>query len=213
MLEPRMHAPNYKELISILMIGALQPIIDMSAGPTMAQYYNLCAATVVLGYVIYRLLHAPSLLTEWGFRRDNIRATLSLYVLFTLIAGCLVYAHGAYYDRTPVPVSFWYLLALYPVWGIAQQFALQNFVARNLTTLLPNILVRAGATALIFSLSHAPSIELRIVTALAGFFFTLLYHYAPNLILLGISHGFLGALVFYLVLNQDQWAVLQQNLR
>lgn len=205
--------PNYKELLFILIIGVLQPVIDITAGAAAAQTYNLFAAMVVLAYVIYHLVHTPSLLTEWGFRRDNLVATLPVYVLFTLVAGFVVYMYGIYYDRTPLPATFWYILALYPIWGIGQQFALQNFVARNLAALFPNVIVRAGATALIFSLSHAPSLELMVLTALVGFFFTILYHYAPNLIVLGISHGILGALAYYLVLNEDPWAMLVQQLR
>ena len=42
-----------------------------------------------------------------------------------------------------------------------------------------------------------------VLTLGAGFFFTLIYRRHPNLWAVGILHGFLGALAYYLVLGED----------
>lgn len=203
-----MASPNYKELAGILVIGFFQPISEILFGAQFSSYYNLVAVALVLGYIIYRLVFQPSLFKTWGLRFDTFWVSVPPYLIFTIATSLLVYIAGHTLGRTPLPVTFWYLLALYPLWGIAQQFALQNFVARNLTAVAANIYMRAALTAVIFSLAHTPSLGLMTLAALAGFCFTILYNRFPNLIVLGISHGILGALIFYLILGQNQWEIL-----
>jgi hypothetical protein len=208
-----MAAPNLRELAFILLVGALQPMTELFLGARVAAGYNILAAFVVLLYLGYQVVKNPSLVKAWGLRLDTVAQSVPLYLAFTAIASVLIYLAGHYLGHTPLPLSFWYLLLIYPVWGIAQQFALQNLVAQNLTGIAPHLYGRALVTAAIFSLAHAPSVELMVVTALAGFVFTVLYNRAPNLLVLGCSHGFLGALVFYLILGQDQWAILHEYLQ
>jgi hypothetical protein len=43
---------------------------------------------------------------------------------------------------------------------------------------------------------------------LIGFFFTLLYHFYSNLLVIGFSHAILGNLAFSFVLGTDPFAVL-----
>lgn len=204
--------PSYGELWLILVVGALQPITELFLGTRAASFYNVVAAIVILSYVIYRIVKNPPILRQWGFRCDNFLTALPYHLTFALIGGAIIYVYGWSLGRTPLPPSFWYLFLLYPLWGLAQQFVLQNFLANNLTALFSNIFVRSFVTALLFSLSHAPSLELMLLAGIAGFFFTLLYHRAPNIYAIGIAHGILGALVFYLVLNQDQWTILLNHM-
>ncbi|MFQ5932728.1 MAG: type II CAAX prenyl endopeptidase Rce1 family protein, partial [Nitrospiraceae bacterium] len=105
-----------------------------------------------------------------------------------------------------LPVTFWLTLGLYPAWGIAQQFALQNLIVRNLTGLLSHPVAIAGVAALLFGIAHYPRVSLVMLTVCAGFFFTLIYQRFPNLWAVGIVHGILGALVFYILLGKDPGA-------
>lgn len=198
------------EFLFIVIIGALQPVTELSFGTRAAAIYNVVAAIVVLGYVAWRLIKRPALWKEWGLRFDNVRSAIPPYAAFSVIAVIVVYGIGWYLGNTPLPISFWYLLALYPVWGIAQQFVVQNFVARNLQSFIAGDMDRALLTALLFAFAHAPSFPLMLLTFVAGFCWTLLYQRHPNLFVLGIAHGILGALVFYLVLGQDQMEILRQ---
>ena len=102
------------------------------------------------------------------------------------------------------------MLGIYPVWGFAQQFVLQNFIARHLRGQLSSVGMKSATTAVVFACAHIPSLELFVLTLVSGFCFTYLYHQYQNLWILGIAHGILGALVFHLVLGQDQWEILQQ---
>lgn len=207
-----MRTVRYDELALIIILGALQPLTEVLFGMRMASLYNVAAAIIVLLWIAVRLTREPGLLHPWGMRFDNFRRALPVYLGFAFLSGQAVFVWGWLHGLTPLPASFWYLLALYLLWGLAQQFALQNFLARNLSALLPNIFARSAVTALLFSLAHAPSVPLMILSCIAGFFFTVLYTRIPNLFAAGIAHGILGALVFYLVLGQDQIEVLKQYL-
>ncbi len=202
--------PLYGELVFILLIGVLQPVTEILWGSQIATYYNGIAAFIVIAYLVYRLVHSKeNLLSSWGFRVDNFRRCLLPYAVLTVISAVLLYGYGHAMGHT-LPITFWYLLAVYPLWGIAQQFVLQNLVARNLEQLLPVLPIRSFVVATIFACAHIPSLELFILTFVAGFIFTYLYHRYPNLFCLGIAHGIVGALAFHLVLGQNQWEILMR---
>ena len=96
------------------------------------------------------------------------------------------------------------------MWGTAQQFGLQNLVAKNLSGLLPNRLALALVSALLFGAAHCPRGPLMLLAFSAGLFFTLIYRRFPNLWAVGIAHGILGALAFYIVLGEDPGARVLQ---
>lgn len=199
------------ELIGILIIGALQPIIEVLLGAQMAAYYNIAAIVVVLAYVAYVVRTSKhAVWNAWGVRLDTIVPSIVPYAICSLIAIIGIYFYGMHKGYTPLPVGFWYVLALYPLWGFAQQFVLQNFVAKNLVVMVPSRMYRSVMTATIFSCAHIPSLELVLLTFVAGFLFTYLHSIYQNLMTLSVAHGILGALVFHLVLGQDQWAILSQ---
>lgn len=200
--------PQYGELTFILVIGALQPVIEMVWGSKLATYYNGIAIFIVIAYVCYRLLHSGrKLLPIWGLRFDNCRRCLPPYIFFVALAAVLLYVFGRAMGNV-LPPTFWYVLALYPLWGIAQQFVLQNFVAKNLTQMFPSLPIRSFIVAVLFASAHIPSLELFLMAFAAGFIFTILYHHYKNLFCLGIAHGIVGALGFHLVLGQNQWEIL-----
>lgn len=204
-------APRYGELAFILLIGLLQPLIEIFSGPRIATYYNVIAALIVVGYVAMMIIkHERPLLRQWGLRTDTFHRSIVPYGVCTLIAAAGLYGYGSVMGHTPLPYGFWYVLALYPLWGMAQQCVLQNFLAKNLTALIPSILFRSLITGLLFACAHLPSIALFIVAFGAGVIFTWLFDRYPNLFALSIAHGILGALVFHLVLGQDQWRILME---
>ena len=99
-------------------------------------------------------------------------------------------------------------VALYPVWGVAQQFALQNLIAKNLSYVLQSHLGLAVGASALFGVSHYPRLELVALTFVGGIFFTLVYRKFPNLWAVGIAHGVLGSLVVYIVLKEDPGTVI-----
>jgi Type II CAAX prenyl endopeptidase Rce1-like len=206
------NSPRYGELILIVILGALQPLTELLLGERIASFYNAGAAAVVLLYVAFCVYAYSGILKIWGIRLDNFRRAIGPHLVFAALGSALLYGYGWTKGNTPLPTSFWIIVLLYPLWGFAQQFALQNLVVRNLAKILPNGYARAALVALVFGVAHIPSLELVILAGLAGFFFTFLYNRYPNLIAIGIAHGIVGALVFYAVLGQDQAAILMRYL-
>ena len=97
-------------------------------------------------------------------------------------------------------------LALYPIWGVTQQFALQNLIARNIAGAVGHPLGVAGVAAVLFAAAHVPRWPLVSLTIVSGF---LLHHnLPPRAEPVGIVHGVLGSLAIYLVSGEDPGAAI-----
>lgn len=176
------------------------------------QLYNLTAIACWGLYLWRRSAREPGLATRWGFRVDNVVPALrrSLPIVFglSLVMGC----YAALCGRLALPATFWASALLYPLYGLAQQAALQGLVTRNLRTLIPQRCARVLLVATLFSLAHAPDGLLMGLTFAAGLIFTWLYETQPNLFVIGTAHGLLGALAYYWVLGQDPGAEILRVL-
>jgi len=170
--------------------------------------YNLIAAVLWGGYLAWRLFTTAGLAREWGFRRDSFGRALGVCALVGAVASLPLLVYGARYGRVPLPTTFWLVFALYPLWGLAQQFALQCLLTRNLRQVVPRLFFRILAAATIFSTAHFPNYELMVLTLAAGLAFTWIYETYGNLWAVGIMHGVLGALAYYTVMGQDPGAEL-----
>jgi membrane protease YdiL (CAAX protease family) len=170
--------------------------------------YNLAAVAAWGAYLVWRAIRIPGTSRDWGFRRDGFRGAMRIGIPVTAVATVPLLLFGWWQGRLPLPIGFWLVAALYPLWGIAQQFALQALITRNLRGFVPRPGVRALAAAGIFSASHFPTAWLMALTLIAGVGFTLLYERHRNLWAVGLLHGILGALAYYCVLGQDPGAEL-----
>jgi len=200
--------PCYGELAAILLVGLLHIVVELvySAGAAIA--YNIAVSIAFLAYLIWRIRRTPGVVRAWGFRTDNVKAATVAQLHFVAV-GILALIAYAFVTKSPgLPRTFWLTVALYPVWGIAQQFALQNLIARNVAGLLSRPLVIALVAASLFAISHYPRLGLVALTFLAGIFFTLVYRKYPNLWVVGTAHGLLGSMAFYIVLQEDPGAVI-----
>lgn len=204
--------PCYPELIAILAAGVLHIVTEKFVSYMASQIYN---AAVVCGfgcYLVWRAVRTKDILRAWGMRADNFWPALRAQSMFAVPAAVVVYGYGLYVGSAPLPKTFWLILCLYPLWGIAQQFAVQNLIARNLRGLLLHPWSHALVTALLFSASHVPNLRLAALVLVGGFSFTLIYRRHPNLWAVGIAHGLLGALAYYLVIREDPWAAILKFL-
>jgi len=204
--------PCYPELVAVVAAGAAHVITELAFSATAARIYNLTVSIVFLGYVIWRFLRTKHASQIWGMRLDNLGSTLRAHLSFAAVASIGFVAYGLIFDCLRLPLSFWLTVGIYPVWGIAQQFALQNMLARNLPSVVRHPAAVAFVAALLFSAAHYPQLQLVALTFIAGFFFTLVYLRHPNLWAVGIAHGILGSLAFYIVVGEDPGAVILEKL-
>ncbi len=165
------------------------------------------AVTSWVTYIAWRVRDNPSLWRQWGFRVDNLRASLlepTVVFVFAML-GMLWFAVS--YERDLWSAHIVILLLVYPIWGVLQQFLVQALGVSNLRTLFPHagllwiVLLGAG----LFSVVHYPHGWLMFATGLLACVFIPSYLRHRNLWVLGVYHGWLGTFFYLWVLNQDPW--------
>nr|WP_321225235.1 CPBP family intramembrane glutamic endopeptidase [uncultured Psychroserpens sp.] len=160
-------------------------------------------------YVRYRYKKDNQILKDWGFRHDNFTSVLKLVLPFAIISIVSFLVIGYVQDTLNPTWHIIPLLITYPIWGTVQQFLTIGLVAGNLSTLKTIKLKKEIViliTATLFSLVHYPSIWLLIGTFILALFYGYIYLKSKNLYVLGLFHGWLGALFYYTVVNQDPFA-------
>ncbi|MDX1562169.1 MAG: CPBP family glutamic-type intramembrane protease, partial [Gammaproteobacteria bacterium] len=190
-------------LLAIVLAGAAHIVAEVFFAEAVALFVTGGIAIGFVGYLVWRAVKKAGQLEIWGMRGDNFLPGFRAQLPFAVFGVVVLIAYGVVFDTLNWSAGFWLTLLLYPIWGTAQQFALQNLIARNLTGLLSNPLAIAVAAAALFSVSHFPRYDLMFLTLFAGVFLTLGYRREPNLWAVGIVHGVLGSLAVYLVAEED----------
>lgn len=142
---------------------------------------------------------------DWGFRSDTLApAAIACGIFYVIVAGAIL-AWRLWKGWIPVPPSALLLFAVYPVWGLCQQFFVQSLVAGNLERLgAPRALI-VPVAAILFGLAHAPDVPLMALCAGAGLVWTSIFLRFPNLVPLALTHAWLGSLAYLMVLERNPW--------
>jgi len=166
-------------------------------------YLFLPALLVWSLYFVRLVRQDPLVLEEWGVRLDNLRPALARCLPFFLLGVLGMLCWRVISGWKPLPLSFFIVLAFYPLYGLVQQFFMQAILVRNLRRLSvpPGIIV--PVVSVLFGLLHAPDWPLAGLCMVAGAVWTLLFLRTPNIVPLGFSHGWLGALAYYWLLVRD----------
>lgn len=159
-------------------------------------------------YVLYRARRDPDFLRQAGFSGEGLGpafrdATLVAVGALALMAGVGAARGSLRFDPDMVP-----LLALYPAWGLVQQFLVQGLVAGNLAGhpgWVSSSYFVTPVTAAVFSSVHLPDWELTAGTFGLGLAYTPLYLRHRNLWPLGLYHGWLGVFYYFWVLERNPW--------
>ncbi len=139
-------------------------------------------------------------LRELGFTLRHFGRALGLVALPTLLACAVFVAIGYLTGSFHRTSHFWTNLAFLPVWGLMQQYVLQGFIYRRMRSVVVGERALQGeqkrrihlailATAVIFSLAHAPNLMLMLLTMIGALMGSWVYERAPNLWVLGLSHA------------------------
>ncbi len=165
---------------------------------------NMAFVILWVGYAIYRIKESPGILKEWGFRLDNFKQSGIVALMFGLPASFLLLGYGTGWKGYRYPFSSLALIFfLYPLWGLAQQSALQVFANRNLKIMGLPLVYRIPLVASLFSLSHFRNYALMILVFPLGVVGSWIYEKKPNLWVLAILHGILGMLAYFFILGED----------
>lgn len=213
----RAGAPSLIELALAVLTGAGHVALEISTqgmrGAAGAldrpqHFYNLGACIVWGIYLMWRLFGRAGTATAWGFRKEGFAPALRFSLVFAAAAALPIMVFGGFSGNLPLPSTFWLVMAVYPLYGIAQQFLLQCLVTRNLRGIMPTMSLRVTAAATLFGLAHFPECRLVGLTFVAGIAFTWIFEKHRNIWAVGIVHGILGALAYYAVLGEDPGAEL-----
>lgn len=166
-------------------------------------------------YLLFQIRRSPQLPKHWGFRKDTFVSVLKRVAPFGVVAVGLCFGIG--YVRGSLHLS-WHiipLLFLYPIWGTIQHFLMMALVAGNLQDLnhkrlSPALIILLSG--LFFGGIHFPHYDLMIGTTLLAWFYSYQYLKERNLYVLGIFHGWLGAVFYYTLTTRDPFLEMFGNL-
>lgn len=169
------------------------------------------AAAFWVSYVLVRRRRDRAVLREWGFRKENLLPATAASLAALVAVGGAIFALRLLRNPLWLPRNFWVTLALYPLWGIVQQFLMNGIIARNLSRRLPPA-ATVFCTAALFAVAHAPDAALMGLTFMAACIWVPIYLRWRNLWPLGVCHGLLGAVAYYVLLGRDVWLELTAAL-
>ena len=170
--------------------------------------------TAILLWVIYILWtyrREPDRVRHWGFRKDNFATVFRILLPYAILSVLSCFVAGFAMGTINLSWHILPILLLYPLWGTIQQFLLISLVAGNLQDLYPQagnkgktiIIVSA---AVLFGAVHYPFWWLVAGTFVLALLYGYVFLRERNIYVLGVFHGWLGALFFYTVVNRDPFA-------
>jgi uncharacterized protein len=171
--------------------------------------FILIAIVSWASYVMYQHKTNVGILKYWGFRTDNFREVTKMVLPFGIAFVVIFLIIGFRRDTVNVTWHILPILVLYPIWGIIQQFLVIGLVAGNLWDLTNSRLSDAMIvflTAILFGLLHYPFYWLIIGTFVLAMLYGAIYLRSRNIYVMGLFHGWLGALFFYTVVGRDPFA-------
>ncbi|PWD99449.1 CPBP family glutamic-type intramembrane protease [Marinilabilia rubra] len=197
---------KWLEILAVALTGALKFIL--MDWLELRAFYISSACLFWIFYILRRFRTDRHILYQWGFRKDGFKRTVFFCLVFTVpaLAGIIIY--GIIYTPEFFQWNLIPILALYPLWGVIQQFMMIGVIAGNLRTISTLTLNEKQVVLLVsvlFALAHSPDWLLMGFTFVMEIFFIRAYFKYKNLWALGILHGWLGGLFLYFLMQRDLW--------
>ncbi|HEU4641463.1 MAG TPA: CPBP family glutamic-type intramembrane protease [Gemmatimonadaceae bacterium] len=136
-----------------------------------------------------------------GFRGHNFAACARAVAPALLAAAALLLAVGVAagsVKELPPPRAIAFVL-YYCIWGLVQQYALNGYFLNRIAAAWeePDAPAVPLLAAALFAAAHVPNLYLMAVTLVAGYICARVYLAYRNLYVLGIAHGLLGSVLYY----------------
>lgn len=161
-----------------------------------------------LGYFIYRTSTERELYKYWGLSISNSKQLFKIVASVGLVLIAVMVIYGVYIKPIQWSVNILFVLLVYPIWGLIQQFLTMSLFAGNIQDLQSKPTRNMSIilyTSILFSIVHYPSLHLMIATLIMAFIYSYLFLKYRNIIPLGLFHGIIGGLFYYVILNRDAW--------
>ena len=178
-----------RELVE-LSVGFLLILLALwSAG--WAQLVWSCGA---LFWILLRTVRSRPSIRRLGLRVTGMRPAMWVVALAATLALMGVWVSFRMHTLHAVFRNFrveWAFLA-YIVWGLMQQFILQDFFLARLMRLVPTRAAAVIIAGALFALAHVPNPVLVVATLVWGIIACTLFLRYRNLYVLGLAHAILG---------------------
>ena len=202
-MQTRNHINVNKDLIEVLIFLVFVVVYVLFRKEISGKYYFIIPAVVLCGLSLRRDYRVDKdVLKTYGIRTDNLKEATRWSVAFFVPMALAILAIFPFTDNPKPPAYFYYTIFLYPLWGLAQQFMFQSFFHSRLLK-LGTAPWSIFICALVFTFVHVNSENLLIFALIGGLFFSYSFYRCPNILPLGIIHGILGAMIYYLLLGKD----------
>jgi hypothetical protein len=198
------HVSKWLEVLAVMMTGVLHLVFKSFGAKGL---FIALAGVIWVGYIIWRVRQDSSLWGKWGFQTKNLSAAFFWPTVIFVVGVSMMAWYGLTNDRVLWQDHILFLLLLYPLWGLLQQFLVQALGVANLMTLFPKQGWRVAMPVgiVLFAIIHFPNGLLMIATGLMAGLFIPCYLRDRNIWPLGLYHGWLGTFFYLWVLGKDPW--------
>jgi len=200
---------RWVEILAVILTGLLKYVL--MDWLELRVFYIFSASLFWTLYILRRYRADGDILRNWGFRKAGFKKTIRFCLPFTLVALLGIFGYEIFYNNGFLKWNLVPVLALYPLWGIIQQFLMISLIAGNLRSVSSLNMSEKQVVllvSLLFSIAHYPDLLLMVFTFVMELFFISAYFRYQNIWALGILHGWLGGLFLYLVMHRDLWREL-----
>jgi hypothetical protein len=186
----------------LVFIGSLAAYVWLALPPAEGTFawhvvFYVCAGVYP---VALNVLHGDWL-PDSGIRLDTLKASarevgVATAVMAAALLVCGAVGGGYHWQGW---AHFGDRAALYITWGPIQQYFLQAFTLRRLLQARLPAPAAVGLAAALFGAVHAPNWMLVGVTTASGMTWCILFLRHPNLLTVGLSHGLLALMMYYVL--------------
>jgi uncharacterized protein len=159
-------------------------------------------------YFVYRTKKEKWLYKYWGLSFESSKELFKITASVGVIVITAIIIYGVYIKPIHWSIHILFVLIVYPIWGLIQQFLMMSLFAGNIKDLSIEHIRKSIIilfTSIMFSIVHYPSIILMIATFSMALIYSTLFLKYRNILPLGLFHGIIGGLFYYVILNRDAW--------
>ena len=198
------HTMKWFEVLAVAATGVFHLVFQNLGAKGL---FITLASVSWVGYIVWRVQQDSSLWVRWGFQMKNLSSAFLWPTVIFVLGVSLMACYGLANGRVLWQGHIIFLLLLYPLWGILQQFLVQALGVANLMALFPKQgwVVALPVGIVLFSAIHYPDGLLMVATGLMAALFIPCYLRDRNLWPLGLYHGWLGTFFYLWVLGKDPW--------
>lgn len=170
--------------------------------------YIILVTLFWLSYFIYRTCTEKELYKYWGLSLSNAKPLFKIVASVGVVLIAVIVIYGVYIEPIHWSVHILFVLLVYPIWGLIQQFLIMSLFAGNIHDFRGKNtggMITVLLTSILFSIVHYPSFPLMFATLVMAIIYSYLFLKYRNIIPLGLFHGIIGGLFYYVILNRDAW--------